>query len=146
LKNQIPLFVSLKAAKSDPALQLGGRGARKIGVTVLYEGKEKEYDSATWNGVSAFSPVMTFQETEYAVFNEITFQDRHYHKLGTEFYTVLEGIFTIDVENILYTLGVGDTIIIPTGVVHEVLRHTSFTANVITVGCGGVSDKYIVEK
>jgi len=144
MNHHIPLFVSLDAVKNDPALQNGSRGARKIGVTSLYQGKEIPFESTVWNGKNEGSPVISFDDTEYAVFTEVTVQDRHYHKEGVEFYTVLSGEFHIEVMSEIFTLSVGDTIVVPAGVVHEVHRSTKFIAQVITVHCGGVADKYIV--
>ncbi len=139
-----PLVVQLSAVVSDPALAPTGRGARKIGVTSIYSQSEKEYDSSIWNGTINNSPVMLLENAEYAVFSEITIQDRHYHAQGTEIYTVLSGDFRIEVNNELFTLGSGDSIIIPSGVIHEVLRDSSFVANVVTLNCGGIADKFIV--
>lgn len=142
--NTKPLLVSLSSVKNDPALSPTGRGARKIGVTSLFPKTETPYVGSNWFGSSEKTPVMVLDSTEYAVFTETTVQDRHYHKQGTEFYTVLDGKFEIEVENELFSLFMGDTIVVPAGVVHEVLRRSSFVANVITINCEGISDKYIV--
>ncbi len=143
LKKSHPLLVTIDSIRRDPALQPHSRGARKIGVTTVYPDKEKEYSEPRWIGSDHESPVMLLESTEYAVFTETTVQDRHFHKMGTEFYTILEGEFHIDVSGDLFQLTAGDSIVIPAGVVHEVFRDTSFVASVITVHCGGIADKYI---
>lgn len=140
--SKTPLLITKESVKNDPALQKGARGARKIGVTTLYEQKEYPYSESNWYGSETATPVIELKSTELAVFNDVTEQDRHFHKNAHEFYTVLEGVFKIEVEEEYYTLNQGDTILVPPYAVHEVLRETSFTAQVITINCSGLEDKY----
>lgn len=141
-----PLVITAEAIASDPALQTGSRGARKIAVTSLFEEKEVPYENPNWEGSSAKTPVMVLDNTEFAVFTDETVQDRHYHKLAHEFYTVLDGKFTIEVEGEQFSLTRGETIIVPPFAVHEVFRDHGFTAQVVTTNCGGVSDKFIPQE
>ena len=139
-----PLVITKSSIESDSALMEGGRGARKIIVTEIYEGKEVEYSDSTWRGLTKRSPVMELQGGEMAIFNETTPQDRHFHKEGTEIYTVLEGAVTIEVNNILYGAKSGETIIVAPNQTHEVYCNSRFLVQVITLNCGGIKDKYVV--
>jgi mannose-6-phosphate isomerase-like protein (cupin superfamily) len=46
--------------------------------------------------------------------------DRHYHKLSEEFYFLLEGEGTMEVEGETRTVGPGDAILIPPGAWHQI--------------------------
>ncbi len=142
---KLPLVLKKNAICSDPALQKGDRGARKICVTDLYKSKEFEYSDPRWYGSNEKTPVMVMDNSELAIFTNETVQDRHFHKNGIEIYTVLEGTFVIEVERSTYTLKSGETVIIPKDAVHEVKRESHFTAQVVTVNCGGIEDKYVVD-
>jgi len=143
-ESKMPLVITRGAILFDPALQKGARGARKICVTELYESKEFDHQDPYWYGSETQTPVVPMSDTELAVFTNETVQDRHYHKQGTEIYTVLEGQFTIEIENETFTLTAGETVIVPQNAVHEVDRDSSFIAQVVTVHCGGISDKFVV--
>lgn len=138
-----PLVIKSEAIAKDPALQRGARGARKIAVTSLYEGKEMPFKDPQWEGSATVTPVMVLDNTEFAVFTNETVQDRHYHKQAHEFYTVLDGKFQIEVDEKEYIISSGETIIVPPFAVHEVSREHSFTAQVVTINCAGVDDKFI---
>jgi quercetin dioxygenase-like cupin family protein len=142
------LFVCMENVKSDPALSEGARGARKIVVTEIYSGKEKEASIVQWYppvGGERCS-VQTMDDTEVTVFTHGASQDRHYHKIGTEIYEVLEGEMVIEVAGQNYVLSSGDMIIVNPGAVHKVKPNKTegFVSRVITVNCGGISDKYVV--
>jgi mannose-6-phosphate isomerase-like protein (cupin superfamily) len=139
------LVVRLEAVKRDDALRLGERGARKILVTEIYPAKEIEAREVMWNSPAGEDkcPVRVMTDTEIAVFNHIASQDRHYHKTGTEIYMVLEGMMVIEVEGEDYALSAGDMIVVNPGARHEVKPEgTEFLCRVVTVNCGGASDKY----
>ena len=79
---------------------------------------------------------------EISTFNQLTGQDRHYHKDATEIYTVLDGQMSIWVENDIIALDQGDEIIIFPYTWHQVLGSDKFLARVHTINCHGESDKY----
>jgi mannose-6-phosphate isomerase-like protein (cupin superfamily) len=140
------LFVSLDAVRSDPALAPGARGARKLLVTEVYRQKERPAIQPIWEPPQGedLCPVLQTKDTEVAVFNERAAQDRHFHRIGTEIYMVLEGTMLIEVENQPYWLGAGDMIVINPGVCHEVKPEgTQFLCRVVTVDCGGTADKFL---
>lgn len=139
------LFVTLEAVKRDGALQPGGRGARKILVTEIYTSKETEASEVLWNppADAGKCPVRVTNDTEVAVFTHAASQDRHYHERGTEMYMVLEGRMVIEVEGVDHTLSAGDMIVVNPGAIHAVKPEgTEFLCRVVTVNCGGASDKY----
>jgi quercetin dioxygenase-like cupin family protein len=141
------LFVTLEAVNRDTVLQSGNRGARKILVTEVFSAKEEKAIQDVWESTTANGkcPVVETKDTEIAVFNQNASQDKHYHKIGTEIYMVLEGNMIIDVAGKLYTLWPGDMIVVNPESVHEVKPEgTKFLCRVITTNCGGVADKYKV--
>lgn len=141
------LLVKFDAIKSDPALKEGERGARKIIVTELCDKKEIIAFESNWKPASPPDkcPVQVMKDTEVAVFNQHAAQDKHYHAIGTEIYMVLEGNMTIEVENEEFQLHIGDMIVVNPNSIHEVKPDRSnFICRVITVGCCGESDKYVV--
>ncbi len=138
-----PLIVTNKSILTDPALKVGARGARKIAVTTLYKDNEHPYEEPYWFGSNSSTPVMVMEDTEFAVFTEETVQDCHYHTLAHEFYTVLKGQFTIQIDDACYTLNAGETVVVPPYAVHQIFRDTPFTAQVIVTHCGGVEDKFV---
>ncbi|MEI7456949.1 MAG: cupin domain-containing protein [Nitrosomonadales bacterium] len=138
------LLISLAASKQDPALQSGQRGARKILVTELYPKNETEAADVIWQPGSDLCPVQVTPDIEVAIFTQHAAQDRHYHKLGTEFYSVIEGRMVIEIEDHPYTLTAGDMIVVHPGTVHQVKPEgCEFICRVISANCGGISDKYI---
>ena len=140
------LLVKLSSIKNDAALGKGQRGDRKILVTQVCEEKEEiaryiEWEAPTKPGQKC--PVQKMENTEMAVFTHEAKQDRHYHKLGTEIYDVIEGQMNIEVEGANYLLGPGDTIVVNPNSCHEVKpAGTRFVCRVLTVSCSGTSDKY----
>jgi mannose-6-phosphate isomerase-like protein (cupin superfamily) len=148
MKKPAALFVTLKDAKADPALLPGGRGARKIVVTEVYHDKEEEAREIVWKPPGALdrSTVQSMKDTEVSIFTDRASQDRHYHKLGTEIYMVLEGMMIIEVEGAEYCLESGDMIVVNPWAAHQVKPDTTkFICRVVTVNCGGASDKYAAD-
>ncbi len=139
------LLIPLQAIKRDPAIQAGNRGARKVLVTRLLEKREIEAGAVVWSPPTKPEkcPVQVAPNIELAIFTQQAEQDRHYHKSGTEFYSLLEGQMTIEVEGQRYALTAGDMIIVNPGSIHQILPvGSTFLCQVITANCGGVSDKY----
>ncbi len=78
-----------------------------------------------------------------AAFNQHASQDRDYHKNGTEVYMVLEGSMIIEEEIQPHA---GYMVIVNSGSVHEVKPDSSrFICRVITIGCQGEHDKFVVK-
>ncbi|HVN80958.1 MAG TPA: cupin domain-containing protein [Terriglobia bacterium] len=139
------LLIRLDSVKRDPALDPEGRGERKILVTELYPTSEVELASTIWGpgDASASIPVQVMGDVEMAVFTHRAAQSCHYHKHGTEIYTVVEGRMIIEVEGAEYSLKAGDSIVVNPGAVHQVLpREDEFVCTVVAVHCGGLADKY----
>ena len=136
------LLVSLAASKADPALKR--RGDRKLLVTEVYKEKETLAQDILWTheSDSGKCPVQVMDNIESAVFTEVAKQTRHYHKLATEIYIVIEGEMKIEVEGQSWTLAAGDMIVVNPGVRHEVLREGNYLCRVITANSGGLSDRY----
>jgi mannose-6-phosphate isomerase-like protein (cupin superfamily) len=151
MKPNIAFFVSKEAVKSDPALADGGRGARKLIVTELYETKERIADIIKWIPPKPGEKcaVQVMPNVEIAVFNHQASQDRHYHENGTEVYMVLEGLMTIEIANENYIMQAGDMMIVNPKTIHEVKTKpggNGFLCRVVTLNCGGVLDKFIQHK
>lgn len=142
-----PAFLlTLAAAKQDLSLLSGRRGARKVMVTELYPEHETETDEVVWQPPLATGKcaVQVRPDMEIAHFTQHATQDRHFHKLGTEFYAVLEGNMTLDVAGQTYWLAAGDMMVVHPGTLHQVKPEgTEFLCRVISVNCGGVADKYV---
>ena len=142
------LIVPLEAVKNDGALREGGRGARKIVVTARIPATEIEACDVMWTPPADSGPctVQLMKDTEVAYFTQAAPQDRHFHKLATEMYMVIEGEMVIEVEGGLYRLLPGDMMIVNPCTVHEVRREgAGFLCRVVTANCGGAADKYTVE-
>lgn len=140
------LLITLGASKQDTALQSGQRGARKILVTELNPKRETEAADIIWQPPAGSDPcpVQVTPDIEVAIFTQHAAQDRHHHKLGTEFYSVIEGMMIIEIEYRPYTLTAGDMIIVHPGTVHQVKPEgCEFIGRVISAHCGGISDKYV---
>jgi quercetin dioxygenase-like cupin family protein len=144
---QPALVIHLAKIKQDPALQPNARGARKLLVTGIYPEHEQVARQNVWSPPTDAEKcqVQITQDIELATFTEQNAQDRHYHQLATEVYTVLKGVMMIEVEAQLYTLTAGDTIVINPGSVHQIkVQGCEFICQVITANCGGIADKFIV--
>lgn len=89
-------------------------------------------------------PVQIMLDTELSHFNQQASQDRHYHKLATEIYMVLEGTMLIEVDGQDYSLAMGDMIVINPKTAHQVKpNEKEFLCRVIAVNSIGASDKII---
>ena len=141
------LIVRKNIAKTDLVLHAGGRGTRKILVTALQNGKERLVDGVEWEPPVNLEkcPVQIMADTEVGLFNQLALQKRHFHRKGTEIYTVLDGEMAIEVKGKKYKLKEGDMIVVNPSSVHEVKTETEFLCHVVTVNCGGAKDK-IIEK
>lgn len=133
----------LSEARKDPGLK--DQGDRKQIVTEVYPEIEKLTEEVEWKPCAPPEkcPVLVMDHTESAVFTEQAKQDRHYHRAGTEIYLVIEGQMKIEVDDKLYTLYVGDMIVVTPGAWHEVQREGHFLTRVITIDCQGVGDKFV---
>ena len=136
------LFLTLEALKRDRALHT--RGERKVLVTDIRPESEQRAATILWRAPAPADrcPVVVMQDTELAIFTERSKQTRHCHKIGTEIYTLLEGEMTMEVAGELYTLSPGDTLVVKTGVWHEVKRDSRFLCQVVTVNCAGAKDRH----
>jgi len=146
MKKTDSLLITKEALKKDSNLKAGSRGARKILVTKIYENKEYPCETNVWLPPVGDEkcPVQIMNDTEVAVFNQNASQDRHYHKMGTEMYMVLEGIMKIEVEGEIYSLEQSDMIVINPEAFHEVKPEgTEFLCRVVTTNCGGNEDRYL---
>lgn len=138
-------LVTKDAIKRDAALAAGARGARKLLVTELFAAKECEATDITWRPPDAGNkcPIQIMADSEVAVFNQHAAQDRHKHKRGTEIYMVLEGQMVIEIEGEDHKLLSGDMIVVNPNACHEVKPDgTEFLCRVVTMNCGGASDRY----
>ena len=137
------LVIKRSAVEKDVALRM--RGTRKIVVTRLYGESEELTENPVWDPgpASAKCPVLVTDNLEICVFDETARQDRHYHKIGTEIYMVMEGSMDIEVEGGTYSLDAGDMIVVAAGARHQV--HSGghrFLSRVIVANCGGAGDKF----
>ena len=142
------LLLTKRAVAADSALQPGARGARKHIVTELIETKEIKAIMPTWEPPleDEKCQVVVADGLEMASFTEITPQDRHYHKRGTEIYIVLAGMMRMEVDGLSFQVENGDTLVVNPGAVHQVLveEGSIFLARVITGNYGGPDDKFVV--
>ncbi|WP_187646945.1 cupin domain-containing protein [Nitrosophilus labii] len=141
------LKIELNKIKDDIALSSIGRGTRKIIVTDIYQDKEKEANRDIWEPpiLQEKCSVLRMSNIEMSFFNENAKQDRHYHKEGTEIYMVIEGEFIIEVEEKIYHLFKGDTIIVHPYSIHYVKNvGNRYLCRMINVNCGGEKDKFVV--
>jgi mannose-6-phosphate isomerase-like protein (cupin superfamily) len=139
------LYVTQDAIVEDPALQPGCRGDRKILVTEIRAKGEMPAKHVRWKppGCGGDCEVQKMFGTEVAHFTHEAAQDRHHHKKGTEIYMVLAGSMLVEVEGDEYALRPGDMLVVNPGAWHRVKRDgPPFLARVVTVNCGGASDKY----
>jgi mannose-6-phosphate isomerase-like protein (cupin superfamily) len=130
----------------DPALEKGGRGARKVLVTDLYEETEEKARQVRWwppvDGDKC--PVQLTEDLEIGFFTEDAPQDRHCHERGTEIYWLLRGQVEIEVAGEDYCLAAGDALIVNPGAAHEVKPTARpFLCGVIQANCGGAADKFV---
>ena len=137
------------AVAADPALRPGARGARKHIVAALYRKWEEAASVPEWQAPAEGEKcqVVVSGNLEMASFTEVTAQDRHYHRRGTEIYIVLSGAMKIEVDDLVFVLNEGDTMVVNPWAVHQVMvgEEDHFLCRVITTNCGGPSDKFVAE-
>ncbi|MDX2154043.1 MAG: cupin domain-containing protein [Bryobacteraceae bacterium] len=133
----------LETAIREELGRLGAMGGQKVIVTSRYGG-EVDLPEPLWTPVLADGsrPVMISDNIEFGVFDHRCAQDRHYHRLAMECYTVLGGTMLIEVAENIYSLAPGDSIVVPPPLPHQVLRTSPFLAQVILTNCYGPADKY----
>lgn len=139
------LLVKMARIKADPAMQPEARGARKLAVTQVYPRVETQATDPCWAPPDGGRPcpVLQLAGAEIAVFNQNARQTRHYHKLATEIYVVIEGAMAIEIDGEIHRMQPGDAAIIAPGVPHEIKKEgLKFTSYVIGAHCGGPDDKY----
>ena len=142
------LLLSLAAMRADNKIKNEGVGQRKHAVTEVYDSEEYAKE-VVWRAptIGEKAKVLEFPDLEVATFSETAAQDRHYHKNGTEMYSVLEGTMQIEVKGEVYQLEAGDMIVISPGSIHEVrTKGHKFVARVVIANCGGKGDKYVVPR
>jgi len=138
------LLVNMDSFKNDPNLKVGSRGDRKLLVTTVFKNESLIDTEDIWHpSIEKPNPVQKMVDTEVAIFNHYAEQDRHYHKIGTEMYMLLEGEMSIEVEEKVYNLLPGDMIVVNPESFHKVLSGTEFLCRVVTVNCHGSADKYM---
>ena len=118
-------------------------------MTEIYPDKEEAANGILWNppAASGKCPVQVMSDTEMACFTHHASQDRHYHKVATEIYMVLEGSMNVEVEGEVYSLAAGDMIVVNPGAIHQIRPEgTEFICRVVTANCGGASDKYMADE
>jgi quercetin dioxygenase-like cupin family protein len=143
------LFIALSAIKQDPLLKAQSRGVRKLLVTEIFTSKENLAQQETWQAPqnNEKCPVLLTKDFEMSVFNKSAKQDRHYHKIATEIYLVIEGQMIIEVEGQDYLLCLGDSLVINPGSVHLVKSNQEdFICYVFTFNCLGVADKFVINE
>lgn len=141
------LLFPFKNVIDDPALKQQGPGFRKQLVTEIHPDGETHPGRSYWQTPTEGQKcqVLQMNDTEVSVFNHRAPQDRHYHKMGTEMYILVEGEMTICIEGRDYHMEAGDMVVINPGTVHKVQPASKpFLCRVINVNCGGKADKYVV--
>lgn len=138
------LLITAEAVSRDVALRT--KGARKLLVVELYPNLEEPASESKWNSVGPTGkcPVEVTTSIEFAIFNQLAPQSRHFHAVATEIYTVLEGRMLIEVEGEHYVLNPGESIVVNPGSRHEVrVDGSRFLCQVIVANCQGRSDKFL---
>ena len=139
------LYVTMKGVSEDPALQPGGRGARKLLITTEPYENERLATEPVWKAHPTQCPVQQMPDTEIAVFTHLSPQDRHYHNVGTEIYMVMSGSVIIEAKGVNYPLEAGDMLVVNPRVVHEVkAAGLQFLCRAVTLQCKGNKDKFVV--
>ncbi|MBI4854602.1 MAG: cupin domain-containing protein [Acidobacteria bacterium] len=142
------LLIKLSAIKQDPALAPSARGARKLLITELFNEKENLAQEEIWQApkIGEKCSVLLTKDFEMSVFNQTASQDRHYHKIATEIYLVIEGSMLIEVEKKDHLLFLGDSIVVNPGSVHLVKpNQEKFLCYVFALNCKGIEDKFVIK-
>ncbi|MCH9648664.1 MAG: cupin domain-containing protein [Deltaproteobacteria bacterium] len=140
------LVVRLQEIQTDLSGEASQRGARKLLVTQVRSGKEREAESLDWTapGPGAACEVLETQNLEIAVFDQTAAQQRHRHEFATEIYLVLAGRMEIEVEGDDHLLNCGDFIVVAPNSRHEVkVDGTEFLCQLISANCRGEADKHL---
>lgn len=146
---QPPVFIiPLKSIENDNLLKKEGAGSRKLLVTEIWDSIEEKTTERHWQAPNEgdMNQVLLTANIELGIFTHLASQERHYHKLGTEVYSVLDGEMDIKVDDSLYTLKRGDTIVVRPGTIHEILKTKPFLCKVINANCHGKIDKVLTEE
>jgi quercetin dioxygenase-like cupin family protein len=147
--NQPPVFIiPIKSIEDDNQLQKEGAGSRKLLVTELWDSIEETTTKCHWlpPNEGEMNQVLQTTNIELGVFTHRASEDRHFHKQGTEIYSVLDGEMNIKVNDDVYTLQRGDTIVVRPGTVHKILKNKPFLCKVINANCHGTIDKVLAEE
>jgi mannose-6-phosphate isomerase-like protein (cupin superfamily) len=144
------LYISKDSIMKDESLKEGNRGARKLLVTELYASKEIQATDVTWNPPISQQkcPVHVTSNLELAYFTEIVPQDKHYHKIATEIYNLMEGWMIIELDGIEIEMKAGDTIVVNPNTIHLIKKSPKsdhFLCQVVAANSAGISDKYVLE-
>ena len=146
------LVLRKTAVESDWKLRVQPKeknNGRKVLVNQIYPAKEIHAQDFEWapGPPTGKTPVgeTGFGGIEVATFTQEAGQDRHKHLLGTEIYTVLNGVMRMRLaEDVVIELKAGDEIIVFPDTVHEVLPEgTEFLTRVHSINCYGDRDKYV---
>ena len=141
-------IIRLKALKNDVQIMGEKKGSKKLLVTEVWDEIEERATNCKWRppGEKDKSQVLQTDDIELGIFTHHAPQDRHFHKLGTEIYSVLEGQMDIEIDEDSHTLEQGDTIVVLPGATHKVLKNKSFLCQVVSANSHGKPDKYVVEE
>lgn len=126
-----------KMSEIEKALAGIKEGYIKVIVTEMHPETETEIKDVQWKYntfCKNFVLVTGEGGDEQSYFNEKAKQDKHYHTdKMTERYTVLKGVMKIEVENVIYTMEAGCSMLIQPNQIHKVLSSTDpFIAQVIS--------------
>ena len=141
------LMIPFDAIRKDTQLKDGGTGCRKLVVPEIYPSIEMLATRSHWQvpGPEEKGHVLSMSNIEVSIFSNVAPQDRHFHKLATEIYCVVDGEMEIEVNEELYMLSAGDMIVVAPRAIHEVRNaEYSFLCQVIAANCHGSQDKYVV--
>jgi quercetin dioxygenase-like cupin family protein len=144
-----PVFIiPFRSLKKDAQLMKDKDGARKLLVTEIWDSIEELATECYWltPDEKYKNQVLRTANVEMAVFSHYATQDRHFHKLGTEIYSVLEGKMDIEINETTHTLERGDTIVVRPGTIHQVIKNKPFLCQVVSANCHGQSDKFIIKE
>jgi mannose-6-phosphate isomerase-like protein (cupin superfamily) len=145
---QKALFIRLSEVASDPEMQAGSRGLRRVLVTSLYPETETHAKEILWQAPSAgvSCPVQVMQDLEAGFFTQDSTQVRHYHENATEIYISLKGEILIEVEGLDYRLNQGDMLVVNPMTAHQVKQgRNPFLGLMIAHDSRGSGDKVVLD-
>ncbi len=134
---------ALEAAIASQVGLLGLTGRQKNFVTSGWD-NELAITTEEWVPIDASGKrsIVLTENFEFAVFDERSPPDRHYHPETIETYVFVAGAMGIVVAGKRNDLAAGDTIVIPPPLSHEVLRDKAFVALFIVANCRGPADRF----